>query len=786
MLKSRTNKIWQINKEAPSQSLVDFCPNILVAKVLTAREVKTREEAHYYIGSNRPAFSSPFEIPELEKAIERIEKAISKNQNIVIYGDYDVDGTTSTALLTNALRILGANVSYYIPNRFSEGYGLNSKAIVQIKSQRRADLLISCDCGITNFEEVKLAQSIGLDVIVTDHHSLPEKLPPAVAVLNPKLLPAVHPLHWLPGVGVVYKLSEALLERASKNSEIEKLLDFVALGMIADMAPLRAENRLLVQDGLKILAHTERPGLQALLAECGYRSDEEGVGFAIAPRINAAGRLNDANEAVKLFLSEDFGEASLLARELSNQNSSRQSLCDETLKQAIERVEAEFDLNKSKAIMLADKRWHHGVVGIVASRLVEKYNLPVFLAVEDDESVKGSARGIPAIDLFEEISKHSQFLSKFGGHKAAAGFSLVKSKWLDFQTALSGELKTVLNSTDLQPTLAIDSTLTEGEVSIKSLDSLWSLAPFGIGFQKPIFTFAEDAIVKDVVSLGRGQEHTKILIQNGSETFEAIQWRSNASDFAEAKRQGKIKIAFTPNKREYNGRTYLQLEIKDWQLTEKEQIVVQKDNIPKLSESNSEIEFFDHRKESQVNNKTLQNLLDKKNVYVFAEGKSIEKAKELFSNYKIIDRNDSPTECQTLILWSLPINQAIRHKLTQNKNLREIWVFGNNLQVEQNTKTFLRDLMILLKSHNEKTFHLSLNELESSLEALNKTCLEGLKILAESGLLSFILEGNEVKIELLGSPSKLQLNTQNLQQLLLDEQKQKQKLLIEPIHKLII
>jgi single-stranded-DNA-specific exonuclease len=265
MEKSFQGKKWQIAPDQASQQIQNLCKHRLVASILASRGIHTLEEAAYYVGDKQPALSSPYEIPQLDIAIERIQKAILNQEKIIIYGDYDVDGTTSTALLVDCLEKLGADVGFFIPNRFTDGYGLNTKAVIQIKSQKQAKLLITCDCGITNFDEVKLAQSLGLDVIVTDHHSLPEVLPPAVAVLNPKLIDAKHPLHWLPGVGVAYKIAEALLTKANREEEIESFLDLVALGMIADMAPLRAENRLLVIAGLKVLNNTTRAGLQALL-----------------------------------------------------------------------------------------------------------------------------------------------------------------------------------------------------------------------------------------------------------------------------------------------------------------------------------------------------------------------------------------------------------------------------------------------------------------------------------------------------------------------------------------
>jgi single-stranded-DNA-specific exonuclease len=775
---SSSSKKWLICQENPPDELLEICPNILAAKLLVARKINTRQEALYYVGSERPAFSSPSELPQINKAIERIERAIEKQENIVIYGDYDVDGTTSTALMVDALKSLGAQVSFFIPNRFTDGYGLNSKAVVQIKTSRKAKLLITCDCGITNIEEVKLAQSLGLDVIVTDHHSLPEILPPALAVLNPKLLPVNHPLHWLPGVGVAYKLAEALLTRAGKEDRIPKLLDLVALGMIADLAPLRAENRLLVQDGLKLLTKTERAGLKALLAECGYQSDEEGVGFAIAPRINAAGRLNDAQQAVQLFLCEDEGEAHMLARGLSNQNASRQGLCDDTFAQALRKIEAEVNLEIAKVIMLADPGWHHGVVGIVASRLVEKYHLPVFMAVQDEGKVKGSARGIAAIDLFVEISKHAALLDKFGGHKAAAGFSMKKDNWEKFKAGMQNELQKTLTQTDLQPTLSIDAALEPTELNLNSLEEVWGLAPFGMGFTKPTFTLQEAAQLIDVVPLGKNAEHTKLLVKYGTETFEALQWRTPASHFNAAKRAGRIELAFTPNKRTFNGRIYMQLEVKDWKLP-KDIIEVSKPHV-------EQFEHFDHRHRDDKKEHLIRILHRNGGSTVFAEGQSLVQLQELGLGLPFMQRHTEPaTRSTTLVFWSMPLDRELIKKIIGNCAPQQIAFFGINLVQQSDTKNFLRGLMRLIKAAGQPEFSLCLRTLAGSLEALEDTCREGLNILQESGILSFNFKGDTVNIKLFDTPVKLQLNTENLRRRLMLEEQIKQGLLNDHLKSII-
>ncbi len=769
-VESHKKKLWIVNQKEPSEALRDFCTHDLIARFLAAREVSTLEEAYYYYGSKRPAFSSAHEIPQMSQAAERIEIAIKNSEKIVVYGDYDVDGTTSTALLVDVLKLLGANVQFYIPNRFTEGYGLNSKAVLQIKSQLKANLLVTCDCGITNFEEVKLANSFGLDVIVTDHHSLPENLPPAVAVINPKLMSPVHPLYWLPGVGVVYKLSEILLHKFGLEEHIPAMLDLVALGMIADLAPLRAENRLLVVDGLKVLNTTSRVGLQALLKECGYKADEEGVGFAMAPRINAAGRLNDGAEAVKLFLAAEELEAQAMARSLSSQNSARQDLCDSTFLQAIERIESELDLKKQRAIMLADKRWHHGVVGIVASRLVEKYNLPVFLAVEEDGKVKGSARGISSIDLFEEMNKHGHLFSKFGGHKAAAGYSLEVDKWKVFQEAFCEEISTKLTEEDFQATLSIDVEVDAREMSLGSLAPVWKLAPFGMGFAKPVLTLTEPAEVVDVIGLGKNKEHTKVMLRAGGKLLESVSWRTTPDEFAQAKRNGEMKVAFTPIKKQFAGKTFLQLELKDW--------MVESTSIEVSVPSEIQAEVLDLRESEDCHSVLLKFCSDAESSVIFAEGKSLKELEEIGLKQPCLSRGQKlKVKSGNLVFWTMPTNLPFIKGLIQECNPRKIILVGRNLKREFQVKSFLKDTLSFLRSFQKYEFQITLPEIASALESREETCHEALKLLGETGILSFKIIGETVNINLFNSPSKVKLDTYSLQSKLQEEERTQKRLL---------
>lgn len=383
--------------------------------------------------------TDPFELPDVDKAIIRINQALANSEQVTIYGDYDVDGVTATSLMLTALQKISAKVAYYIPNRASEGYGLNLKAVSILASKQKTKLIISCDCGVSNFAEVNFAKSLGVDTIILDHHALPELLPPAKAIVHPKLLNDSHPLFHLPGVGVAYKVAQALLTEHGLASQTDEFLDYVTLGMIADLVPLVRENRYLVQIGLPKLLSSPRPGIKALLSQVKQSGDTDIVGFGLAPRINAVGRLADAQVAVELLTTDNSELANKLSNQLQNENTKRQQICEQVFSEAEQTISALGNVSTQNAISIYKEGWHHGVVGIVASRLVDKYHCPVFIAELDPQegTVKGSARGTEGLDLCEILKANAHLLTKWGGHKMAAGFSLPAEKQLPLPRPLS-------------------------------------------------------------------------------------------------------------------------------------------------------------------------------------------------------------------------------------------------------------------------------------------------------------------------------------------------------------
>lgn len=562
------SKVW-IFPEEPQvpQEVVDVAlGSPVIAALLVRRGMKTAEDARHFLDETSYVPTPPSELPDVDKAVARILKAIEEKQHITVYGDYDVDGVTGTSVLLTVLKDLGADVDYYIPNRVSEGYGLNLKAISILASKKKTRLIITCDCGVSNFAEISFARSLSVDTLVLDHHTMPEVLPPAVAVVHPKLLNEEHPLFHLPGVGVAYKVCEALLKEVGKPEKADELLDYVTMGMIADLVPLVRENRYLVKIGLEKLVKTKRVGLKALLAQVNGQNDTDLVGFGMAPRINAAGRLSDASKAVELLTTDDTTIASEIAQELQNENLRRQELCEQIFMQADVRVQKQLqgaNWHDQKCIAIYDREWHHGVVGIVASRLVEKYHRPVFIGQLDAEEgvVRGSARGVEQIDLYQVLKANEHLLARWGGHKMAAGFSVEYGKADELCKALIQTCNRMMNEQPLAGIVEVDLHVSQDVVDLDLARQLRVLAPFGMANRKPRFCM-KGLMTHEVRTLGKeGKHHRLILRGEKGQQFECVMWNSQGRVPNEGR---PVDLVFTADVNTFNGKERLQLVVNDW------------------------------------------------------------------------------------------------------------------------------------------------------------------------------------------------------------------------------
>lgn len=559
---------WVFKEEVePSSDLLEAVSgHEILAKLLSQRGITSGVEARTFLDEKTYVPTGAWELPDTDKAVDRILSAIESKQHITVYGDYDVDGVTGTSVLYSVLKELGADVDYYIPNRLLEGYGLNLKAVSVIASKRRTKLIITCDLGVSNFAEINFAKSLGVDTVVLDHHTMPEMLPPAVAVIHPKFLNEDHPLYNLPGVGVAYKVCQALYERKGTPEAADQLLDLVTMGMIADMVPLVKENRYLVRIGLPKLVSTTRVGLQKLLAMSGQKANTDLVGFGLAPRINAAGRLSDANKAVELMTTQSEEVAESLSQELQTENTRRQEICEQVYMEVEAKLAKNPQLLENKCLAIYDKSWHHGVIGIVASRLVEKYQRPVFIAQHEEEEkvIRGSARSIDGVDLYQVLKLNEHLLARWGGHKMAAGFSLEEDKGEEFCKALFSTCNKMLEGVVLTKQIDIDLTVSPDVCTTDLATTIDAIAPFGISNKKPVLCMKE-LMCQKALPLGKDQKHVKIfaLDPKSGEEFECVMWNGrDKRGFPEI--EEAIDLAFMPDLNHYNGKTRLQLILVDW------------------------------------------------------------------------------------------------------------------------------------------------------------------------------------------------------------------------------
>lgn len=495
-----------------------------VGELLLRRGFDTLERARAFLDPTFDQLHDPFLMRDMDRAVARVEDALASGEPIAVYGDYDVDGITATALLVRYLRWRGGRVEYTIPHRIEEGYGMSLSGLAGLRD-RGVRLVISCDCGVTAVDEVRAAQSWGLDVLVTDHHEPGPELPPAAAILNPKRVDAHYPDHNLAAVGVAYKLCEALEIAAGRGRETLRYgLDLVALGTIADLVPVTGENRVLVRHGLEVLARTRNPGLKALLARtelAGRVPSAWEVGFVLAPRINAIGRMDAAMRGVGLLLTDDPDEAEAMVETLESVNTDRQATDRRVLAEALEMLERSYDSERDRAIVLAKENWHPGVIGIVASRVVERFHRPTILIALDSEGRgRGSARSIGGFHLLEALHACRSHLEAYGGHRHAAGLAIRADAVERFREAFETCARDRIRAEHLIPTLTIDLTVTLANLDGPLFEGLARFAPYGPGNPEPVL--ALDGVSSRGYPRIVGENHLKLLVAQEGYTLDTI------------------------------------------------------------------------------------------------------------------------------------------------------------------------------------------------------------------------------------------------------------------------
>lgn len=554
MIKSKY--IWKLTEsDLPDEFLKlskKYKLDTLAAQILWQRGIRAEEEIQAYLNPDLQQLHDPFLLHDMEKAVQRILTAIENGQNILIYGDYDADGMTASSVMKSALDELGAEVQVYLPNRFTDGYGPNLDVYKYFIQNEDIDLIITVDNGVAGHEAIAYAQSQNVDVIVTDHHSMPEVLPEAFAIVHPEHPESNYPFKYLAGVGVAFKVATALLDYIPSD-----MLDLVAIGTIADMVSLTDENRILVSHGLKVLANTERAGLMELMRLSGTdfeKVNEETIGFQIAPRLNALGRLDDPNPAIELLTGWDEEVAAEIAQMIDEKNSERKVIVENIFNQALTMITDE------PIQILHHKDWHKGVLGIVAGRLLEQFHKPIIMLAEEEGVLRGSARSIENFNIFEALNEHRELFMAFGGHKQAAGMTFA----LENVEAIKQVMLDFIQENDIdmseKSSLEVQGSLQFDEISLETIRSLEKLSPYGMDNPKPHFLLT-DYQVEQVRSMGKDNSHLKLkLVQNG-QALDAVYFGHGAESLEFE--QSDTELVGTLSSNTWNGTTTVQLMVAD-------------------------------------------------------------------------------------------------------------------------------------------------------------------------------------------------------------------------------
>jgi len=556
------NKKWEyrkINEDKVKEIAQKFNISELIASILLNRGITEEEKIRVFLNPTRYDFYDPFLLPDIDIAVERIIKAINNKEKIIIFGDYDVDGITSTTVLKKFLDERGMKVSTYIPNRLKEGYGLSKQAIKQI-AEEGFDLIITVDCGISGIEEVEYANSLGIEVIITDHHETLDNLPNAIAVIDPKRKDSKYPFNQLAGVGVVFKVIQALCKTMNlEDKEYLKYLDLVCVGTISDIVPLIDENRVIAKLGLKLVKITKNLGLRELINESGYNEiNSNTISFAIAPRVNACGRMGHEEDALKLFVSEDKEEVKILTQKLNKYNKDRQEIERKIFEQALDMIEKN-NKDDNNAIILGHDEWHHGVIGIVSSKITEIYFKPSILICFEGKEGKGSGRSIPGFDLYTAISNCSNNIERYGGHEMAVGLSLNRENFESFKNEFE-EYANKENVKDIIPIIYIDNQINEKEMNMNTIEQLKLLEPFGEANKKPLFTY-KALKIDSIRSLSEGR-HLKLTLKDKNNTIYAIGFNMGnlVNDYLIG---DKVDIVGYLELNHFNGKDTIQINLED-------------------------------------------------------------------------------------------------------------------------------------------------------------------------------------------------------------------------------
>ena len=711
----------------------------LIDRLLETRGITSEDAKREFLHPLEITLTHPNAFCDMQKAVERIVKAINEKENILIYGDFDADGVTSTSVLLKTFKYLGGNVDFYIPNRDTEGHGLNTNALVKLLTQKKPKLIITVDNGISNIDEVKFINSFGRDIIITDHHEAPETLPEAYAIINPKAMNAldeklttlqIEYLTSLAGVGVAFKLAQGVLEKYDKLSFSYELLPYVTVGTIADLVPLIGENRYFVTKGLELLTKGKHYGIKRMLDvagvnyESGLTSDQ--VAFTIAPRINASGRLDTVDAAIKVLTSENNQEIEMSIITLENYNKIRQDLCAQTFEEADEVWKSTG--MRDNAIVLFNKEWHIGIVGIVASKFVEKYYKPTFIMTfsEETKQFRCSARGVKELNLYDIISNISDFLDGFGGHQLAGGFSFSEEKatFEIIKKELNKTIDEMLNGQQLNPSIEIDLELDVKDLDVSLVEEISKLEPFGMSNPSPTFCL-KNLTLKQKKLMGATKDHLKLIIETPIGPKDCVWWSRGDIPLIAG---DKFDLAFAPSLNTFNGSTDVQLIIKDIHSDVMEE------------EEKSKIKIHDHRKKTNIFLQVDDYIKNSKlGISVFVEDIKIKEELKPFKNiFECIVNRQTAVKNDVLMFFDYPCSDDVYQNLKQT-------VCATALHY-MNYQNFKADEENILKSF-ASMIRYSCNNLEGNFSLVRAASALGITEEVVETLLEVFAEAGMIKIE---------------------------------------
>jgi single-stranded-DNA-specific exonuclease len=655
----------------------------IISQTLFRRGITTLEAAKGFLDPDFYTPAPPAQLPDLSIAASRLISAISNQEPILVWGDFDVDGQTSTSLLFSALDQVGANVSFYIPNRASESHGIPLSSLKSQVDIIHPSVLLTCDTGVDALEAITYAQNQGIDVIITDHHQLPDTIPPAYAVVNPNLLPPEHSLFSLPGVGVAYKLVEEIYHSFSLSTE--QFLDLVALGIVSDVAQLTGDTRYLLQRGLVVLSDTPRLGLQQLFINSSLSNEsisEDQISYVIAPRLNALGRLDDANSCVDFFTTSDLQLASGLAKQLEDLNNQRQLLTETIFHDSIEKIESHPDLLSDYPVLVLDgpPSWNPGVIGIVASRLVERFDKPVLMLTKEGDQARGSARSIPGVPISDLIKISSKLLNRHGGHPMAAGVSLPHENISQFRRELAENFSLVVGAHPPVPEIYIDEILPFQSVSIDYIKDFYRLAPFGAGNPHLLFASRGVFLVQDKI-IGKNKNHRKLTLKDSSGTVQDVLWWNSAG--IELPRD-PFDLAFSLSISTYQNKPQIQATLQHFK---------ESTPVPVQIKLKAPLEILDYRNSSQPKKILSEIIHSHPDSIIWAEYKKP-------PDFPSYSRGDLP-RTSTLIIWTAPPSVKVLKNVIDEVSPDTLILFGLNPFPHKNRKVL--EILLGLLQHLDIT-----------------------------------------------------------------------------------